>query len=187
MRKSKLNKVIDETSTLTEREEKTEKKLSIFLWICFSALAVTFIIISIIEPNINGYDEYMICYDYKEIEITEYDTHYPHHDKFLINYNNKITKEIYNFEVFYDEKKWLLGIKNNTTNDIVYLDYNNVYEFEVIENSDSFTIVIHSNDGMRWSEIPVLFKWLFFFQQVYQSSAFKTGLCVVQKVESFHR
>lgn len=101
------------------------------------------------QTNIKGIDEYYICYNYKALEIKEYDTHYSHYDKFYINHTDKLTNEKYNYEIFYDENKFLLGIKNTISNEMIHLDYLYVVEYEVIENDDTFTIVVHDSDGIE--------------------------------------
>lgn len=148
-RKSKLNKLIDNNYQISNIEETKEKKTSKFLWICLIALATTFGFTGMIEDNIKGIEEYYICYDYKELEIKEYDTHYPYYDKFYINHTNKLTNEKYNYEIFYDENNFLLGIKNTISNEIIHLDYLYVVEYEVIENENTFTIVVHDNNGIE--------------------------------------
>ncbi len=107
-----------------------------------------------LEVFIDGYEDYEICYEFnsKNVNYRDMETHYPYYDKYTINYtrdvyvgeNDKIEAN-YVYE-FFINNDGLLEIKNKNNNDFIVLDYKNISSFEVVENVNSYLVVINCTD-----------------------------------------
>lgn len=151
LRKSKINKLLDNRYEQSLegylKEEKYKKKLQ-------TALTVVIILFFIpIQPNPDEYENYYTCYSYNELEIGPFEEHYFNRLDYSISYEtlNEVTGivEQYEYEVFYDEK---IGIRNKKTKEEIYLNYEKIYTYEVIENNDSFVILIYA-----YEKEPILY------------------------------
>lgn len=142
LRKSKINKILDSRYEQTVEDYLKENKFSKNLQVALIVVIIFFFLP--IGNDIDGYDDYYICYSYDELEIGEFDEHYSNRLTYTMRHEveDLITGEIlhYEFEVFYDGK---IGIENKMTGDIIYLNYENVYGYEVIDNIDNFIIVVY--------------------------------------------
>ena len=98
-------------------------------------------IVLVIPIDVDGYDDYKICYHYDVRKMKEFETHYPHYEKYSIQYKDELTSSNYHFELFLEKNKLLF--KNVITNDSVSFNYNDVFDFEIIENKESYLIFIH--------------------------------------------
>lgn len=107
-----------------------------------------------LEVFIDGYEDYEVCYEFnsKNVNYRDMETHYPYYDKYTINYtrdvyvgeNDKIEAN-YVYE-FFINNDGLLEIKNKNNNDFIVLDYKNISSFEVVENVNSYLVVINCTD-----------------------------------------
>lgn len=115
-----------------------DKKLNYLLW-C-GIIAMIILIISPIGENLNGYDDYYVCYEYEEKIIDNYETHFQHKD-LKINYKE------YKFELLLNDY-FELEIKNLKTGKVLKLDFDglNIYTFDLIENNDNYLLVVSGYD-----------------------------------------
>lgn len=107
-----------------------------------------------LEVFIDGYEDYEICYEFnsKNVNYRDMETHYPYYDKYTIDYtrdvyvgeNDKIEAN-YVYE-FFINNDGLLEIKNKNNNDFIVLDYKDISSFEVVENVNSYLVVINCTD-----------------------------------------
>lgn len=113
------------------------------------------------EKLIDDYDNYYICYEYKNIEINkDYVTHYPHHSEYNINYvrdgvsyvqqddklKSIIEVEDFTFKI-YETKDGYLNIRNeNTGFNKVLLEDLIISSFVLIENEDNYTLIVDGLD-----------------------------------------
>lgn len=131
------------------KEHKADKKL---------ILAILLIIMVIMLPFqvfIDGYDEYSTCYTFekKTIKNTNYTEHYPNYENYIININEEVIgveaeipyEKTYNIKVYMNDNG-KVAIRNLKTKYEIELEYQDVVEFEVIENDDVFAILIHTYD-----------------------------------------
>lgn len=137
--------------------------------IIITCLIVVFCLVLLPYQNlVEGYDDYMVCYEYKETDtLKDYITHYPHYDEYEINYTdesstllmddddtNRVQEVImlnnYHFKFSVNDVNKVL-VENLNTGYTVTLDFPNVVEYglEVIENNDSFNVVINTSDGLN--------------------------------------
>lgn len=163
LRKSKINEVLDKKEILTEEDLIKENK---FIKKIKAALIIVIIIFFLpTHTLIKGYGENEVCYDYEEKELSNYQTHYYNYKKFDIKYareeiafskctyeqtecvQEQITyKENFNFEFLLNDKNKLL-IRNVLTQEEITLEYEDVYEYELIENEESYILLIHTYDS----------------------------------------
>ncbi len=120
-----------------------------------STLITLFVIFMLpFQVFIDGYEDYQVCYEFnnKNVNSNDIETHYPYYNKYTINHtrdvyvgeNDKIEAH-YLFE-FFINNDGLLEIRNKNNNDFVVLEYKNIKSFEVIENVNSYIVVINSTD-----------------------------------------
>lgn len=82
-----------------------------------------------------------ICYDFKEKEMENIEVHYSTYE----DYDMVSTNMDAYFKVYRNDGGYV-SIKNIITNNEVVLDYENVASFTVIENPDSYGILIYDED-----------------------------------------
>lgn len=162
LKKSKINEVLEKQEELTEQDLNKENK-----FIKKIKIALVIVIVVFFMPThtlIKDYDKYEVCYEFEEKELINYQTHYHNYDKFDIKYvretleylkcidyttgcvEQPITKtETFNFEFILTEEEKLL-IRNTLTQDEITLEYENIYEYELIENKDNYILIIHTYD-----------------------------------------
>ncbi len=145
LRKSTMNKMLDANYEQNVEEYLAESKFTKNL-----KMALIIVVIIFFLPfgsNLEGYEDYYICYSYDELEIGDFDEHYFNRLTYTITYDTTdIITDLplhYEFEVFYDDK---IGIQNKITKEVIYLNYENIYGFEVIDNEDTFIILIYDYD-----------------------------------------
>ncbi len=183
MRRKDTHKLIDKDSELTEQELDKDQKMINRAWI---AMAVVFALFYLpIGENIDGLDEYEICYTYEEKVIDGYETHFSHYENYGMHYekeeyineshnpsaeqnietlpndwNNtlqtmpveqspdiseiitkdKLTRE-YKFDIYYEDYE--LVIENINTNDKVSIDNENIKDYIVVYDEDSYFIMYY--------------------------------------------
>lgn len=158
MQKSKINDNF-ENEIITEEELKKEKKHS---KIYIAIIVLIFIGLSL-PIDIDGSDEYKTCFEFEKYEIT-YDewmnseSHLPKYEDYTIKHvkENKnytivdgintevINNEEFEFKFYLDEDNdYLLTIENVKTSKKITLDYEYIFEFEILENPNNYIIVIH--------------------------------------------
>lgn len=145
LRKSKMNKLLDPKYEQNVEEYLEESKFTRNLKMALIVVVIIFFLP--IGSNLEGYEDYYICYSYDELEIGAFEEHYFNQHVYMIDYDttDMITDLPlhYEFEVFYNDK---IGIKNMITEEVIYLNYENVYGYEVIDNTDSFIILVYDYD-----------------------------------------
>lgn len=128
--------------------DKDDKKLVSILITLFVILLLPF------QVFIEGYEDYQVCYEFnsKSVKYTDIGTHYPYHDKYTIDYSREVyvgesdkIEANYAFD-FFINNDGLLEIRNKNNNDFVVLDYKNITSFEVIENVNTYNVVINLTD-----------------------------------------
>ena len=82
-----------------------------------------------------------ICYDFKEKEMENIEVHYSTYE----DYDMVSTNMDAYFKVYRNDGGYV-SIKNIITNNEIVLDYENVASFTVIENPDSYGILIYDED-----------------------------------------
>ena len=128
--------------------DKNDKKLVSILITLFVILLLPF------QVFIEGYEDYQVCYEFnsKSVNYTDIETHYPYHDKYTIDYSREVyvgesdkIEANYAFE-FFINNDGLLEVRNKNNNDFIVLDYKNITSFEVIENINTYNVVINVTD-----------------------------------------
>ncbi len=111
-----------------------------------------------IQAFVPEYDNYMVCYDYEEIEgAKNYVLHFPSNKTYEINETredlNYIENDIQeegiaddNFAFELGLKKDKLYMKNKITGYETMLDFENVYSYEIVEDMGVYMILIETYD-----------------------------------------
>lgn len=145
LRKSKVDKILNNKQEPSIEEYLKESKYTKNLQIALIVIGISLFLP--IGNNEEDLENYYTCYSYDEKEIGTFDEHYSNYKNYKIHYSTiSLTTGVplnYQLEVFYDEK---VGIKNVTTGDILYFNYENVYAFDVIDNGEEFIILIYDYD-----------------------------------------
>lgn len=174
MNKKDTNKIIDENSELTDEEIKKDKKITNV------AISLTVIIFAIFifpfDFELDGEDEYQVCYSYEEINIDGYETHFSHYDIYDISYNEDVKynqnaenetndrnientenneKKQYKYYLYFDIDEYKLVIENQSTEEKVYIDNDNISNFIGLYNYDDYIIMYYdsSNEKVYYSKI----------------------------------
>ena len=121
-------------------------------------IVILFVVIFIpYKSFINGYDNYLVCYKYNEIEdFKEYTTIYPTHNSYEINSVNDavfyeennlddISLNDYKFTITRNRNQII--IKNVLTNYEKVLTFSDILDFEVYENKYNYSIVIQTSSN----------------------------------------
>ena len=165
LRKSKINKMLDENYEQTEEERKKEKIKNTILTIC----SIVLLIIISMPTSIFLKDKYTERAEViQEIEISNYEVHYQHNTEYNIkyidyssiyNYESIDYSDItYSFNLFFDENEKKIAIKNNNTNEIVYLKcFRKLKDIEkedvdivVLEDSYRFRILVKAKQKVAY-------------------------------------
>lgn len=131
-----------------KKNEKTKKKQFIPYYACLIVLFVL-IFFPVNGDIIEGYEEYNVCYHYDELDLKNYETHFFSYDGFLMHYQKTVmdsevpATEEYSFRVYYDDDDASLKMKNLVTNDEIVFDFEDVVDFEVLENDDHFLLIAY--------------------------------------------
>lgn len=154
--------VIKKTNYPDKKAKRNKKEYSKLLTVVILVCASLFIPY---ELFIKDFDEYKVCYNYNSIELdSDFTSHYPLYDKYIISdvkniaslyIENSETQEVeehfaideINISLELRNKKLL--INNINISESVYAPYENISSFEVLENEDSYQIVLltHSEDA----------------------------------------
>lgn len=156
LRKTKINKLVEEKERITMKDRKEERKKTVVLWVILAVV----MFLNFVPIEIEGYDDYFICYTYNERLVEEYEFHYPVHDKLKFSYEktdeNMLTTK-YNFEVGFNGDG-VLNITNlNTKEKIILENYEYIYNFQVIENPNNFIIIFEDygyESKLYYSKVP---------------------------------
>lgn len=132
LRKSKVMPLIDETE-VTDEVKKKDVIVKIVLIILMVVLFFSFMTLP------SGGES--ICYDFKEKEVENIEVHYSTYDDFDMVSSNM---DAY-FKVYRNDDGYV-SIKNKITNNEIVLDYEYVASFVVIENPDSYGILVYDDD-----------------------------------------
>ena len=131
-------------------------KLRDFYLVVIPMLVFTFIFSMIPYENlIEDYDDYHICYNYKELALDDnYTVHYPVFEKYNIKVDNSVSalmlddddiSEVvtvgkFDFELFIKDNMPVL--KNVNTGSEIKLSDNMTYGLTLVENKDTYTIIL---------------------------------------------
>lgn len=156
LRKKDTHKLIDEKSELTEEELKKDQKITNFM--IKGVIVLVILLFLPIGNNIDGMDEYEICYSYEEKNIDGYETHFSNYDTYEIYYdqNEKYTEEVLdnvenieNAEISENlenientNEDSLENIENSENNLWENNPINNIYKFELYYDEDEGKLAI---------------------------------------------
>lgn len=161
LRKKDTHKLIDEKSELTEEELKKDQKTTNLMKKFITVIVILFFLP--VGNNIDGIEEYEICYTYEEKYLDGYETHFSNYGIYEMYYkkvinnngeandlweNNKINN-MYKFELYYDKEENKLAIKNIATNYVVYMDEEYVYDYLIIYDEGMYIIIYYDNDETK--------------------------------------
>lgn len=132
LRKSKVMPLIDGI----EVDDETKKKDVIVKIVLIVLMVVLFFSFMTLPSGGES-----ICYDFKEKEMENIEVHYSTYE----DYDMVSTNMDAYFKVYRNDGGYV-SIKNIITNNEVVLDYENVASFTVIENPDSYGILIYDED-----------------------------------------
>ena len=144
-------------------------KLRDFYLLVIPMLVFTFVFSMIPYENlIEDYSDYYTCYNYNELEMKEnYTLHSPMFDKYTIKYDSSVSSFVldedeveevvtvgkFNFELF--TKNQMPVLKNVNTGSEVKLSDNITYDFKLIENKDTYTIILVTMDKEKEERIYI--------------------------------
>lgn len=117
------------TDKLIFENKNTSKLRKIIIYMLVLSYLVVFI------PTDSG-DYKRVCYEFKEITVSDYTLHVPSKKSYLIGEKTKIKLYIE------DEKAIIEDVFNNK----VSLPYEEVHGFDVIENKDNYILLLTTND-----------------------------------------
>lgn len=144
LRKSKVMPLIDGTE-VTDEIKKKDVIVKIVLIVLMVVLFFSFMTLP------SGGES--VCYDFKEKEMENIEVHYSTYE----DYDMVSTNMDAYFKVYRNDDGYV-SIKNIITNNEIVLDYEYVASFTVIENPDSYGILIYDED---LSNIKVYYSRLF--------------------------
>ncbi len=148
-------KVLNKVNSKNTKESKKKDRF-------YTMMIIIFFIFSIlpIQNLVPDYDKYVTCYEYNEIEsFNNYEEHYPNYKKYYIDLKNKVSKfddDVFgeNFKEITSEEQYLISFKLNDNNTVnikndnttyeVKLDIKDANKLELIENEDSYIVIIES-------------------------------------------
>lgn len=118
-------------------------------------MVVIFIVMIIpIDRFIPDYDNYRVCYSYREInDFNEYTIHYPKKKSYNIFYekndfsnSDELIEIDYNFSI-YKNKKGNVVIENKNTSYEKEFVFKDIVDFEVFESNEAFNIAILTSEN----------------------------------------
>ncbi len=143
---------------INNKNTKESKKKDSF----YTAMIIIFFILLFVpfQNLVPDYDKYETCYEYSEIEsLKNYEEHYPNYDTYYIDLKNKVSRFdenafSENLEEVTNEEQYMISfklndndtvnIKNDNTTYEVRLDIKDVNNLELLENEDSYIVIIQS-------------------------------------------
>lgn len=176
LRKKDTHKIIDENSELSSEELEKDQKRTNYAWIAIAIIFALFylpidfdgyddyqICYSYEEKEMNGYEThfsnysvYDLYFENKEYINSPLDNSQEEPSDVIDNWGqilgineNDIASRDYKFELFFDENESKLAIKNMNTNDIIYIDNENIYDYIVIYDNDEYIIMYYDNDELK--------------------------------------
>lgn len=117
------------TDKLIFEKKNTSKLTKIIIYMLVLSYLVVFI------PTDNG-DYKKVCYDFKEITVSDYTLHVPSKKSYLIGEKTKL-------KLYIEDEK---AIIEDEYNNKVSLPYDEVYGFDAIENKEGYTLLLTTND-----------------------------------------
>ena len=140
--------------------KKASKKKNPYIKYAVSGIIISFLLMFIpFDKIIPGYVDNSICYSYKKTsDLDNYIIHYPS----LRNYNIDVDREeleyvenedqevfeemkINNYNLEFEVNRGSLFINNKNTNESYETKFDKVKSVEVLQNSDTYVVIIHSN------------------------------------------
>lgn len=117
------------TDKLIFENKNTSKLTKIIIYMLVLSYLVVFI------PTDSG-DYKRVCYEFKEITVSDYTLHVPSKKSYLIGEKTKL-------KLYIEDEK---AIIEDEYNNKVSLPYEKVYGFDVIENKDNYILLLTTND-----------------------------------------
>lgn len=152
LRKSKVNQLVEEKEHINVSFKNKENKLNRIIYV----VLVLLLIISFIPVEPEGYEDYSVCYEYESKKIEEYTMHYQSRDEFKMYFvkdNIDLSRTIYEYVLFMDEETGEVGIEDKTLNEKYMSNGEYIYQYEVIENIDSYIILMFGNNDAYGSTV----------------------------------
>lgn len=152
LRKSSINKLVEEKEKVTPADKKYEFKTNRIIMAVLVCLL--FVLFLPIEPK--NYEDSYVCYDYDKIKIDEYVTHYSHKEDYtmrVIQTNFDGSQTIHEFILYRDSKTDKVGIKNVNLNESTFVYSDNIYDYTVIENEETYSILMFGDEDSYGSVV----------------------------------
>lgn len=152
LRKSKINKLVAEKETVNAAVKEKEARQNKIIYVVLLVLLV----ISFLPIEPEGYEDYYVCYEYEEIEIDEYETHYIHDDEFEMSFvevNPDLSQVVKEYVLFQDEETRKVGIDDKSLNKQYFVKSDSIYQYEIIENIDNYIILMYGDDDAYGSTV----------------------------------
>ncbi len=108
-----------------------------------------------LENFVPEYSEYKVCYSYNEIEKNkDYTLHFPYYNEYEIEYEKEIettneldkTTELFNYKFTLNSDN-TISIKNEINDYETKLKYNDVVNFELLENENNYLFVVQTSEN----------------------------------------
>lgn len=152
LRKTKVNQLVEEKEHINVSFKNKENKLNKIIYVVLGLL----LIISFIPVEPEGYEDYSVCYEYESKKIEEYTMHYQSRDEYKMYFvkdNIDLSRTIYEYVLFMDEETGEVGIEDKTLNEKYMSNGEYIYQYEVIENIDSYIILMFGNNDAYGSTV----------------------------------
>lgn len=152
LRKSKVNKLVTEKETVNTAIKEKEAKQNKIIYIVLAVILV----LSFIPYEPKGYDKYVTCYEYVEKELEDYETHFFYKDEFemrFVEVNPDLSQTIYEYVLYYNEDSDKVGINDKSLNRQYFVKSDAIYQYEVIENEESYVILLYGDDDAYGSTV----------------------------------
>ena len=172
LRKKDTHKLIDEKSELTEEELKKDQKTTNLMKKFITVIVILFFLP--VGNNIDGIEEYEICYTYEEKYLDGYETHFSNYGIYEMYYkkvinnngeandlweNNKINNGVYSFTRIKDitksfvsmSKRFYLVMFVYYDNDETKVYYNKINEKEL---NDSNEFLDNLKESFKSFDVP---------------------------------
>lgn len=174
LRKSKVNPLVEEKEHINVAFKNKENKLNKIIYVVLGLL----LIISFIPVEPEGYEDYSVCYEYESKKIEEYTMHYQSRDEFKMYFvkdNIDLSRTIYEYVLFMDEETGEVGIEDKTLNKKYMSNGEYIYQYEVIENVDSYIILMFGNNDAYGSTV--------YYGVVHKNELTEDGNFIKSKIE----
>ncbi len=143
-------------------DKKVSRKKNPYIKFAIVGIIISFILMFVpFNEIIPGYVDNSICYSYKKIgDLDNYVVHYPSSRNYTIDidreeleYVENEKQEVFteykinNYNIEFEIKSGVLFIKNKNTESKYETKFKNVKDIEILENGDTYLVVILSSDN----------------------------------------